>query len=234
MEEAEANEGNEEFNEEDNEGDEDNEEITKTAMKTTKAMKKPTKTAMKAMKKGMKAMKKGKADHRSAGYWLWVGVTVGKGKNVWTHGNGLKRVTFNLLPRPADAPDGKPRGAKALMKVIKTHIKTKTHLVFDKWSGTIKAVKDAGYHSKPPVNHSQGFRDRVSGFHSNDVESENNRIKRFLRKRYGKLCLGRYKVIDNDTVLDLYEYAFRVNVGHSFETYMMALRESNLDELVVD
>ena len=118
------------------------------------------------------------------------------------------------------------------MTVIKKHIKSKTFLVFDKWQGTVKAVKDLGYKSAPPINLSKGFRDRQTGFHSNDVESENNRMKRFLRKRYGKLCLGRYKNLSNDTVLDLYEYVFRVNVGHSIDTYMMALRTANLRDLV--
>ena len=80
------------------------------------------------------------------------------------------------------------------------------------------------------MNHSVGFRDRVSGFHSNDVESENNRIKRFLRKRYGLLLLGRRKNLSNETVLDMYEYVYRVNVGPSFESYMKALAAHNIND----
>ena len=170
------------------------------------------------------------ADGRSNGWWLWVGVTVGKNKKVYTHLNGKKRVTFNLLPRPEDAPEGPPRGKESLMKVLKTHVKVKSKLVYDKWTGTVAAVKRLGFRHAPPVNHSVGFRDRVSGFHSNDVESENNRIKRFLRKRYGLLLLGRRKNLSNETVLDMYEYVYRVNVDPSFESYMKALATHNLND----
>ena len=58
------------------------------------------------------------------------------------------------------------------------------------------------------------------------MESENNRIKRFLRKRYGYLKLGRYKHIDNDTALDLYEYVFYVNIGDQMSDAMKALAAS--------
>ena len=126
------------------------------------------------------------------------------------------------------------RGAASLMQVLKVHIKLKTKLVYDKWTGTIAAVKRLGYRHAPPVNHSTSFRDRASGFHSNDVESENNRIKRFLRKRYGRLMLGKKKDLTNDTVLDMYEYAYRVNVGDSFADYMHSLSYANLQDYQQD
>ena len=67
----------------------------------------------------------------------------------------------------------------------------------------------------PPINHSLEFRDRESGFHSNDIESENSRLKLWSRKRYSKLML---------TELDLHEYAYYVNVGATMEDVMAALR----------
>ena len=82
----------------------------------------------------------------------------------------------------------------------------------------------------PPVNHSIAFRDRLTGFHSNDVESENNRIKRFLRKRYGLLNLGKRKNLNNDTIFDMYEYVYRVNVDATLAGYMKALAIANIND----
>ena len=160
---------------------------------------------------------------KSNGKWLWMAVTCGKGKDVYTHKNHKKRVTFKLLPPHDLAMDGKTRGWKEIQDALKTRVHKGSSLVFDKWAGTIAACRRAGYTYNAPVNHSLGFRDRVSGFHSNDVESENNRMKQWLRERYSCLKLGRTKTINNDTVLDLYEYVFKVNVGESFADAMGAI-----------
>ena len=58
-----------------------------------------------------------------------------------------------------------------------------------------------GVQARPPINHSLEFRDRESGFHSNDIESENGRLKHWSRVRYDRLSLCE---------LDLYEYAFYI------------------------
>ena len=89
-------------------------------------------------------------------------------------------------------------------------------LVYDKWAATIAAVRQLGYAHSPPVDHSKGFRDRSTGFHSNDIESENARFKAWSRKRYGKLQLEE---------LDLCEYAFYVNVSNAFDDVLSALAE---------
>ena len=147
----------------------------------------PAKTIWKkpatAKKPAAAAKRPASADGRSNGWWLWVAVTAGKGRELFTHANGKKMVTFHFLPRPEDALAGKPRGTESLMKVLKTHRKIKSKLVYDKWTGTVAAVRRLGFSHAPPINHSIDFRDRRTGFHSNDIESENNRIKRFLRKR---------------------------------------------------
>ena len=116
------------------------------------------------------------------------------------------------------------------MKVLKAHLKVKSKLVYDKWTGTVAAVNRLGFRHAPPVNHSVAFRDRASGFHSNDVESENNRIKRFLRKRYGALNLGKHKNLSNETVLDMYEYVYRVNADSTFAGYMKAMAIANIND----
>ena len=110
--------------------------------------------------------------------WLWVGVTCGRGKELHTHENKHKPVTFRLLPPHDFAMDGKTRGWKEIREALHEGIhKKKTELVFDKWQGILAACKQAGYAFAPPVNHSLCFRDHNSGFHSNDLESENNKIK---------------------------------------------------------
>ena len=93
-------------------------------------------------------------------------------------------------------------------------IKKGSFLVFDKWGGTVKAVKELGFKHAPPVNHSKEFRDRATGFHSNDIESENQRLKHWSRIRYGRLMLSE---------LDVHEYAYYVNVGHTMHLVFQGL-----------
>jgi hypothetical protein len=181
---------------------------------------------------GRRMLKRPAANKKSNGMWLWVGVTVGHGSQVLTHGAGTKQVTFRLLPPREEALAGKPRGVESISDTLKKHVRTSTKLVFDKWLGTVAAARRLGYHFPPPVNHSLCFRDSKTGFHSNDVESENQRIKSFLRARYGVLKLGRYKKLDNDTVLDLYEYVYRVNVGETMEDFMDAMAKASYDDIV--
>ena len=81
------------------------------------------------------------------------------------------------------------------------------------------------------MNNSLCSRDHTSSNRSNDVESENNRIKRWLRKRYGCLKLGRYKQLDSDTILDMYEYVFRINIGTEIYWVMKALASITFNEV---
>ena len=64
-----------------------------------------------------------------------------------------------------------------------------------------------------------GFQDRFTGFHTNDVESGGARFKAWSRQRYGMLQLEH---------LDLREYAFYVNVWNSFNDVLRALAEISL------
>ena len=56
------------------------------------------------------------------------------------------------------------------------------------------------------------------GFHTNDVESENNRIKHWARARYSTLKLEES---------DMYEYVFYTNVGKSMTDVMHGLAVAN-------
>ena len=182
--------------------------------------------------KGMKlSMKRAKADARSCGLWLWAAVVVGKGDKVFTHGTKDKVFTFKLLPRKNQAPHGKPRGLVSIRETLEQRVKAKSKLVFDKWPSTVSAVKELGFDSAPPINHGQMFRDRATGFHSNDIESEFNRLKQWLRQRYSQLRLGgAFDTDDKNMDLedgDLCEYMFYINVGSSMHDVMSAIADLN-------
>ena len=83
------------------------------------------------------------------GLWVWLAVVVGKGRAVYTHENGKKRIAHQVIPRASEAPGGKPRGFASMKRVIKTFIKPKSFLVFDGWKSTKKAVVRLGYKHAP-------------------------------------------------------------------------------------
>ena len=145
--------------------------------------------------------------------WLWAAVTVGKKNTLYTHENGMKKFTFKLLPRKEAAIRGKPRGVGEIAAVLHERVAPGSFLLFDKWLATESAVRRLGYAHAPAVNHSKGWRDTNTGYHSNDIESENSRLKGRHRKLYGRLVI---------TELDLYEYMLSVNRGFSFTDIMQA------------
>ena len=110
-------------------------------------------------------------------------------------------------------------------------ISKKAFLVHDAWTASTAAIQSVGYKAARPVNHSVGWRDNSTGFHSNDIESEFSRLKHLVRERYGRLSFqatletSQPEECDGELDLgDLYEYAFRVNVGSSFEDARQALQ----------
>ena len=84
-------------------------------------------------------------DKRSSGRWMWAAVAVGKGSEVWTHDNQKKTFTFKLLPKPSDAPNGKPKGLASIRSTLKAHVAPGSILIFDKWLSTVSAVKELGF-----------------------------------------------------------------------------------------
>ena len=68
----------------------------------------------------------------------------------------------------------------------------------------------------PPINHSLEFRGRQTSFHSNDIDSDNNRMKHWSRVRYSRLLLSEG---------DMHEYVFYVNVGKDVASIMNALMQ---------
>ena len=75
-----------------------------------------------------------------------------------------------------------------------------------------------GSSTRPPVVHEGMYRDAATGFHTNDAESENFRVKRWSRHRYGRLSL---------TVDDMDEYVFYINVGEGMAAVTKGLAMSN-------
>ena len=82
-------------------------------------------------------------------------------------------------------------------------------------------MKSMKYKAAPPVNHSLGFREVSSGFHSNDIESEFARMKTWRRQRYGRLAT---KGLGPETDGDMYEYVFYVNIGSGIDAVLRAVR----------
>ena len=154
-------------------------------------------------------------DKRSNGKLLWAAVVVGNGQVVYTHKDHTKKFTFRIRPKKSEAIKGKPRGFEEIRDTFKLRLNRRTKPVFDKWHGTKKAASELGFKFAKPINHSVEYRDRETGFHSNDIESENNRLKHWCRVRYSRLLISEG---------DLHEYAYYINVGSSVEAIMKALR----------
>ena len=79
-------------------------------------------------------------------------------------------------------------------------------------------MQSLGYRSAPPVKHEDGYRDRRTGFHTNDAESENSRLKQWNRHRYSQLQLN---------VGEMDEYIFYINVGQSIDNVLGGLAVAN-------
>ena len=183
----------------------------KTTWKTG-VMKRPTKqlnTPMKSKLKkkpagNTKTKNKKELDKRSDGRWLWAAVTVGHGRTRYTHGNKEKKIAWRILPMSTMAVDGKPRGQKELEFTFEQHLVKGSKLVFDGWKSSAAAAASLGFEYAPPVVHDLNWRDAATGWHSNDIESEFNRLKLWNRRRHGHMRI---------TAMDMHEYSFLMNAG---------------------
>ena len=184
-------------------------------------MKGPTKKPMKRAppRKNAAIRKRPAANLKSNGRWLWVAVLVGNKADVYTHEDLRKRVTYKLLPRKADAHNGEPRGLEEIKEALVSRVRKKSMVVSDGWTSTRSALEKLGFVSPPAVVHEGNqYRDKKTGFHTNDVESENARAKGWSRKRYGLLHLSEE---------EMDEYVFYVNVGGTMASVMRGLAASN-------
>ena len=193
----------------------------KVQKKSPKLLKKSVtvmKTNIKKKPSSKRVNKKPASNLKNNGRWLWLAIAVGKGSQVFTHPNGLKRVTYRLLPCKEDAQKNEPRGLLEIKDTLHARVRPKSMLVYDGWTSTNAAVKQLGFQHAPPVVHEKAYRDNATGFHTNDAESENNRVKSWSRHRYGHL---------NIDAAEMDEYIFYINVGKENDAMMKGLAVSN-------
>ena len=79
---------------------------------------------------------------------------------------------------------------------------------------------------KGTVNHSDNWRDPITGVHSNDAESKFARFKLFVRVKYDYVLATNVKSKsgkDRALELKLGEYVFYTNVGRDMAHVMSAL-----------
>ena len=119
---------------------------------------------------------------------------------------------------------------------LKRHIKKHSICIKDGWVLSTKAIKesrDMGYKLLPPVVHKKHFRDPNTGLHSNDAESEINRVKSWMRKKY---ALIRGEELKNDLVdgiprntlsYHLDEFMCLKNAGDTMDSIMETFRFNN-------
>ena len=181
-------------------------------------MKKPSSSCVTVKKPAGAVIKKPAANMKNNGKWFWIAVEVGKGNTVFTHSGKTKRITYRILPRAADAQEHKPRGVGEISDTLTALVSKKALLVHDGWTSSVQAVRELGYRSAPPVIHELCYRDNATGFHTNDAESENARLKGWSRQRYGRIQL-------NKDEMD--EYMSYVNLGDSASIVLKGLALSN-------
>ena len=182
-------------------------------------LKRPSSVASTVLKRPSGAfMEKPSSNLKNTGRWRVLAVEVGKGTTIYTHDAKTKRVTYRLLPRAADAKEGMPRGLEEVKDTLEACVSKKAFVVHDGWTSSVEAVKQLGYKSAPPVKHEDGYRDKATGFHTNDAESENARLKKWNRHRYGQLQLN---------ANEMNEYIFYINIGDSMSAVLGGLAVSN-------
>lgn len=97
---------------------------SKAARRNRVALHLPTRTIWKPFKRPCACAKKpagiagSNQDRRKNGRWLWMAVAVGRGTKRYNHENGLKGISFSMLPRREDAPNRCSRGLKSMSKVV--------------------------------------------------------------------------------------------------------------------
>ena len=142
-----------------------------------------------------------------------------------SHKLGNKRVTIGLLPRREDAPHGKPRGKVALTRMFTKRVNPGSKVVADEWKATPPAAAAAKSEVVGNVSHRKGFCNPVTGYHSNDAESEVGRYKLFLKKKCGWIRTsnaGTKRKKDVHLERQIAEYMLYTNVGRKMTDIMAA------------
>ncbi len=118
-------------------------------------------------------------------------------------------------------------------KVFEEHVLEKSYLIFDGWPASAAAADAMDLDHGPPVNHSENWRDPNTGLHINDAESENARLKKWCRGKYGLVRVNKDGPTSNTADEDdargtehlqrlVSEYLFWTNKGRAMEDVMDA------------
>ena len=109
----------------------------------------------------------------------------------------------------------KNRTSETLIPLIQTYVKQGTTICSDKWRSYNALPKYGFFHLT--VNHKRNFIDPSTGCHTQDIESNWNACKQFLRKKNVR-SRDKYQSYIN-------EWCFRHNLGYSFEEIWKKLVE---------
>lgn len=163
--------------------------------------------------------------------WLWGGVAVGsEDKGRRTRSAGTKRVCLSVLPGVEEAPQKKPRGGQTLTAYFQRHIEADSDIVSDKWPSTPNAARSAGLRVRGQVNHSAGFRNSRTGFHTNDMEAEWSRFKTWYRQKFTHMRLSNATTEQakrRKLQRHVHEYVYYSNVGRTMADVMLAFVHAN-------
>ena len=118
---------------------------------------------------------------------------------------------------------------------IQQWIRRRSLFVFNGLIASGAVTNTLGYRHAPLVKHDTDWRDRKTGHHSNDIESENGKFKQLIRTRHSNFDVAFYEVRPDEMVLhddgdaegplafepfDPFEYVFYVNVGKAIPDIM--------------
>lgn len=173
--------------------------------------------------------------------WMWGAVECGAPGGVKkSHLKGDKKVFLSLLPDARDAPYGKPRGKVSLSNAMAECLGPHTPFVSDEWSATGPAAIMANVPEYGRCNHSKSYRNPRTGVHSNDIESEWSRFKRWYQDKFKYVrCSTRSTSRDGSDryramQMHMWEYMFYTNCGRDMSIVMKAhaYSERMCDQLV--
>jgi transposase-like protein len=136
--------------------------------------------------------------HHVEGVWVVGGVERTEERNVF----------FKIV---------KKRNEKTLLNIIQKHVHPESIIITDLWRGYYNLSKIQGYEQHLLVNHSNCFKDPVTGAHTNTIEGSWNGMKMNIKPK-------------NRTEKELGDHLFefiwrRQNRSNLWESFIAALRE---------
>ena len=113
---------------------------------------------------------------------------------------------------------------------MQSAIRTGSWAISDEWAATPPAAAMSGLHMEGQVQHETTFRNADSGVHSNDIESEFSRLKRWMVAKFMYYRMSSQLTEEGKRAhleRKLSEYLFYTNVGRKMSDVMLAIRHAN-------